>query len=268
MTSYDVITPTSIGTGVAKTSLGTNTKPTQAAQLIEFIPYYAPTAALTAGESALLETAVESNSINLLPKRVINPVTCGGLGTFGSAIIPMLEAYECHTSLTVGGTEQIEVFGQAQVANTAAMVMGCALHYSNSAPSKAEMFYAKPDNETSTGTTATTVAGNTITVNGGRTLQKLYPVLASGTVTASESYIGSMQFNSNDFDTSEPLEVPVQPIATALGTAIGLGMPKMASYKNVNMGMKSSAQIDTVLRLSEALTAAGNFIGGIGYTKV
>ena len=267
MTSYDVITPTSIGTGVAKTSLGTNTKPTQASELIEFIPYQAPTGVLTAGQSMLTETAVESNSINLLPKRVINAPIIGGLGTFTSAIIPILEAYECHTPLTSGGTEQIEVFGQAQIANTAAVVMGCALHYSNARSGQAEMFYTKPDDETNTGTTATTVAGGSITVNGGRTLQRLYPVCTSAVVTASESYISTMQFNSNDFDSSEPLEVPIQPMATALGSHVSVLCPKGSAYKNVNMGMKSSATINTVLRLSEALTATGNFIGGIGYTK-
>ena len=86
MTSYDVITPASIGTGVAKTSLGTNTKPTQASELIEFIPFQAPTGVLTAGQSMLTETAVESNSINLLPKRVINAPIVGGLALSGAIL--------------------------------------------------------------------------------------------------------------------------------------------------------------------------------------
>ena len=38
MTSWDVITPTSIGTGVAKTSLGTITKPEEVQSLVEFVP--------------------------------------------------------------------------------------------------------------------------------------------------------------------------------------------------------------------------------------
>ena len=71
MTSWDVITPTSLGTGVAKTSLGNITKPEEVQSLIEFVPYYAPSGAVTAGQSMLLETALESNSVNLLPKRVI-----------------------------------------------------------------------------------------------------------------------------------------------------------------------------------------------------
>jgi hypothetical protein len=268
MTSYDVIVPASLGTGVAKTSIGTITKPEQVTNLIEFIPYYAPTGAVTAGQSFLLETALESPSINLLPKRVINPPIQAGLGATFASLIPILEAYECNTPLSTGATPTITAFGQAQVANTVAPVMGVGFHWSTMSPQRPEMFYTKPDDETSTGTTATLVAGNSVTINDGRTLQVLMGQLASGTVTASEALIGSMQFNSNDFDSSLPLEVPLQPVNAGLSTLIGMMQPKTTMYKNVSMGMKKSCTITTALRLSEALTAAGNFIGAVGYTKV
>lgn len=267
MTSYDVIVPTSLGTGVAKTSLGTITKPEQVTNLIEFIPYYAPSGAVTAGQSMLLESALESNSINLLPKRIINPPIQAGLGATFSTMIPILEAYETNTPLQSGATPTIEAFGQAQVANTVAPTMGMCFHWSNSSPSKPEMFYTKPDNETSTGTSATTVAGNSVTINDGKTVQVLMGAVSYGTVTASESLISSMQFNSNDFDNSQALEVPIQPVSAGLSTLIGTLQAKHSLYKNVSMGMKKSCTISTVLRLSEALTAAGNFIGAVGYTK-
>ena len=129
------------------------------------------------------------------------------------------------------------------------------------------MFYDKTDNETSSGTTATTVGGGSVTINGGKTLQKLYPHISSGVVTASEDLFASMSFSSNDFANSMPLEVPLQPIAAGLGSAVALALPKGAVYKAVNMGMKDTCTINTTLRLSEALTAAGNFIGTVGYTK-
>ena len=269
MTSWAVITPTSVGTGVAKTSLGTNTKPTIAASLIEFLPYYAETGAYTAAESVLLECALESVSVkDILPKRVITPPIQAGLGATHAKLIPIMEAYECNTPLTVGGNEQIEAFGQAQIANTVAVTMGVGLHYSQAQASKAQKYYLKPDNETNTGTAATTVAGGNITINGGKTLTDLYATVTAGTVTASEDYIGSMAFTSNDFDNSMPLEVPVQPMASCLSTLVGVMLPKMSVYHNVNMGMKSSCVINTTYRQSEALTATGNFIAGVGYTKV
>ena len=268
MTSYDVITPTSLGAGVAKTSIGTNTKPAQAANLIEFIPYYAPSGAVTAAQTMMLETALESASINLLPKRVINAPMQAGLGGTFATLIPQITAFECNTPLTKGGTEIIEVFGQAQLANTVAVIMGCALHYSETAPTRsAEHFYLKPDNETSTGTAATTVAGGTITINGGKTLQILMGALSAGTVTADEGYIGSLQFNSSNFDNSQDLEIPLQPTSVGIGALNSAQQVKHSIYKNVSMGMKATCTISTVLRLSQALTAAGNFIGCVGYTK-
>ena len=64
-----------------------------------------------------------------------------------------------------------------------------------------------------------------------------------------------------------PLKVPCQPIATALGSHVSVGIPKLPSYHNIHMGMKSSCLISQSLTLDEALTATGNFIAGIGYTK-
>lgn len=267
MTSYDVIAPAGLGTGVAKTSIGTITKPEEVQGLIEFIPYYAPSGAVTAAESMLLETALESNSVNLLPKRVINPVIQAGLGATFATMIPILEAWECSTPLRSGSTPQIEAFGQAQVANTVAPSMGVAFHWTNNTPTRSEMFWAKPDNETSTGTAATTVAGNSITINDGTSVQALTAAVSAGTITASESYLSSMQFNSNDFDNSQALEIPIQPNSVGLSTLASALNVKGTTYKNVNMGMKPTCVINTVLRLSEALTAAGNFIGGVGYYK-
>jgi hypothetical protein len=86
-------------------------------------------------------------------------------------------------------------------------------------------------------------------------------------VTASESYLASIEISSNDFDNSMPLKVPTQPIATALGSHVSVGIPKLPVYKNIHQGMKSSCLISQTLTLDEALTATGNFIAGIGYTK-
>tara|TARA_R110002096_G_scaffold138918_1_gene292970 strand:+ start:453 stop:1259 length:807 start_codon:yes stop_codon:yes gene_type:complete len=268
MTSWDVITPTSIGTGVAKTSLGTITKPEEVQSLIEFVPYYAPSGAITAGESMLLETALESNSVNLLPKRIINPVIASGLGATFSSAIPILEAWNCNTPLTAGATPSIEAFGQSQVANTVAPTMGCGFHWSNSSPSNPEMFYLKPDNESNTGTAATLVSGNTISINDGKVLQSVYGAIAPTTITASESWLGSMQFNSNDFDNSQAIEVPIQPMSVGIGALNSALNLKGSYYKNVSMGMKPTCTISPVLRLSEAVTVTGSWIGGVGYTKI
>ena len=192
MTSWQVIVPTSIGTGVASTSLGNITKPEETRSLIEIVPYYCPSGAVTAGESYMTTTKLESNSVNLLPKKVINPIIAAGLGATFATCIPILEAWSCNTPLTEGATPTIQAFGESQIANTVAMSMGCAFHWSNAPPSQQEMFYTTPNNETNTGTTSTTIAGNSISINDGKTLQSIFGAISPGVVTASESYLGSL----------------------------------------------------------------------------
>ena len=69
MTAWDIATSTSLLTGVAKTEINGAqplTKPTQATELIEVVPYMASIGALTAGQTYLTKCIIESNSINLL----------------------------------------------------------------------------------------------------------------------------------------------------------------------------------------------------------
>ena len=268
MTSFQCVTPASIGTGVAKTNLGTVNKPSDSQCLIEFTPYYS-TVVTTTEESALTETAIESQSVqDILPKRVINPPVQAGLGATYASMVPILRSYECMTPLKSGSNDIITAYGQAQIANTSLVLMGVEFHFSDSKPTKPQMYYDKPDNETSSGTSATTVAGNSLTINGGKTLQHLYAEFSSSTPLASKPLLASMIFSSNNFDSSQGLEIALQPVAQGLGATLATLQPKGNVRRNVGMGMKSTCVINTTLRLSSALTTAGNFIAGIGYTKV
>ena len=268
MTSFQVVVPASIGTGVAKTNLGTVNKPSDSQCLIEFTPYYSPVVTTTE-ESMLSECAIESQSVkDILPKRVINAPVQAGLGATYASIVPILEAHECNTPLQAGSNDIITAYGQAQVANTGAPLMGVEFHFSDSRPNRPQMYYDKPNDETSSGTAATTIDGNSLTINGGKTLQNLYFELAATTPVASKPLLASMIFSSNNFDSSQGLEVALQPVAQGLGATIATLQAKAGIRKNVGMGMKSTCVINTTLRLSSALTTAGNFIAGIGYTKV
>ena len=267
MTSFQVIDPISIGTAVSKTTLGTVNKPSESQCLIEFTPFQCPTTTTTA-ESVLSETAVESQSVkDILPKRVLNAPIQAGLGATYATMVPILNAFECNTPLQAGSNDIITGFGQAQVANTAAPLMGIEFHFSDSLPNMPQMYYDKPDNESSTGTSATTVAGNSITINGGKMLKNLYAEVAQTTPVASKPLIGSMIFSSNNFDSSQGLEIACQPVAQGLGSTIATLQPKNNVRRNVNMGMKSTCIINTSYNMANAVTTAGNFITGIGYTK-
>ena len=270
MTSWDIATPTSLTTGVAKTEINGAqpiTKPTQAVNLIEVVPYMASIAALTAGQTYLTKAIIESNSINLLPKQFIVPPIMGGLGTFTTSLTPMLDTVECNTPLVQGATQQFQIYGENYIANTVANKLGMGLHYSTASPTKKEMFYDSVTNETNTGTSATSVAGENLTINDGAFLESITPVLVNAVVTASESFIGSISVTSNDFENSMPLKVPCQPTSIALGSHVSPMLAKQPVYKNIHMGMKSSCLISNTLTIDEAQTATGNFAVGYGYTK-
>jgi len=267
--SWDVATATSIGTGTAKTQIngGNNlTKPTQATNLVEVVPTITSSGAYTASKPLFVEMAIESNSIDLLPKRVIVPPIQAGLGTFINIVIPLLESYECNTPMIQGSTSQFQIYGQSQLAPTVATNLACALHYSTTAPNRPEHFYNKPDDE-STYTTATTTSGNSVTINNGAWLEDMYVANVATTPTVSESLAGYMEFSSNDFGNSMPLKVYAQPAGAGLASTLTLPCLKLASYHNTHMPMKTSCTINTTFTSDVAQAGTGNFIGGIGYTK-
>ena len=267
--SWDIATATSITAGTSKTQIngGQNlTKPTQAVNLVEAVPYIVSSGAYTASKPILTEMAIESNSIDLLPKRVIVPPIPAGLGTFINIVIPLLESYECNTPMVEGSTSQFQIYGQQQIATTVTTLMACALHYSTTPPSAPEHFYNKPDNETNY-TTATTTTGNSMTINNGAWLQDLYVANVVVTPTVSESLSGYAEFSSNDFGNSMPLKVPAQPGGAGLAGTLTTPILKLASYHNTNMPMKTSCTINTSFTNDVSQTANGAFICGVGYTK-
>ncbi len=267
MTSFQIIPPVTIGTGVAKTNLGFINKASENKNLIEFTPFYSCVVTTTA-QSLFSETAIESISVkDILPKRVLNPVVQAGLGATYGNIIPILESFECNTPLQNASNDIITGFAQAQVANTGVPLHGIEFHLSDSPPPRQQMYYDKPDNETSSGTAATKVAGNSMTINGGNMLQNLYASMALATPLASKPQLATMEFSSANFNSSQGLEIALQPVGMGLGATLSAGQPVGTKRKNVGMGMKSTCVINTALTVASAMTTASNFIAGIGYTK-
>ena len=94
--AWDIATSTSIGTGVAKTQIngGNNvTKPTQAVNLVEVVPYISSSGAYTVAQSLAVTLEIDSFSVDLLPKRIIVPPIQSGKGTMVNTVNPILEAY-------------------------------------------------------------------------------------------------------------------------------------------------------------------------------
>jgi len=267
--AWDVAVATSIGTGVAKTQIngGNNvTKPTQAVNLVEVVPYISSSGAMTVSQSLAVTLEIDSFSVDLLPKRIIVPPIQSGKGTIANTVNPILEAYECNTGLQEGATSQFIISGQSQIAPTVATNLACALHYSTTPPNRPEHFYHKPDDET-VFTAATTTSGDSFTINDGMWLEDLYVSVFTAVYTESQSLTGYGSFTSNDFGNSLPLKVPMQPGAAGLGAVGTQGIMKLAAYHNTHMPMKTSCKITTAFTNDITQTGNTSFILGVGYTK-
>lgn len=266
----DAIAPTSIGTGVAKTTLngGNDYSVSQKVKaLIEVTPEAISTGALTAAESLMLRLIAESPAIpSLSPKEYVFSAGQGGLGVFNYAAHPLLVAKEYNTVMP-GQTTPVTFSGQAQIANTVAVEMSVDLTFTDGGPLGPEQFYTAPQNETNTGTSAAEAAGNDITINGGSIINKLGVVITPGVVTASESYEGRATLSSTNFiNVPSPQRWSAQSIATGLGTTTAVAI-QADRWKKVTIPIGNSFVGNTSFILDEALTATGNFIVQVGYLK-
>lgn len=266
----DAFAPTSLGTGVAQTTLnGGNvyTVPKDAGALIEIVPTIAETGAHTAAESLMIRSDATSADLpGIVPKAFVFTGAMGGLGTFAFAMHPMILAYPYNVALKYA-TSQITFLGTCQIANTVAPEMSLQLLFSSGGQLDSEQFYTAPTNETNTGTAAGEVAGNDITINGGRAINILGGCTTTGVVTASEDVEGRYQLSSVNFNgVPSPQRYVIQPIAAALGTAVAVAVPADVRNK-VMIPIGNSFLANTALQLDEALTATGNFILWVGYKK-
>jgi len=267
--AWQTIQETSIGVAVARTQLDVaQQKPSQAVELVEFVPYMSQSGVPTTAQSQSAELELTSDSINLLPKRVIVPPIMAGLSTLIPTLIPILMAYEAHTPVKEGSTATVSAFGTAQVASTVAPLMGVGIHYATERGPNPEKFYDKPANETSTGTVATTVQGNTLQINDGIMLMDAYFAAVYTTPVAGDPIVGQFNLASNNFDDSMALDMPMQPVGSFLGATSGTFLAKLTAYHNLFKGMKSSCLITTSARFGVAIGTAGSFIHGIGYIKI
>lgn len=265
----EVVTSTSLGTGVAETRLNGDTSfvvPSQARSMIEFKPYQAPTGAITAAQSMFPKFKIKSNSIGgLEPKEVVIAPIASGLGATYHAQTPILKAFRINRNMP-GANVNIDFYGQNLVANTVANRAGAGVKLSTLPVGGPEQFWFGPTDETDTGTTAATITGGTFTINGGSMITDWYGHVTGTTVTASESYVGYAELNSSDFETIQRVRWPVYPITTSLSTLIGNTIPD-ANWEHGEVPIQKTCNVSTFFIQEETLTAAGDFFIGVGFVR-
>lgn len=263
----------SIGTGTTKTELNAATPYTLdegLQELITFTARQAETAAYTAGEGVKTVVFIESPDIKLDPIRWAMPGIVGGLGVAPSTIIPALEDTPINIACKPG--QRIRAWAQAMTANTVAPRVGVSFDGASVRSGKPQVYYDVSGSETpavtAMGTAAARVQLGNITVQDVarivRTYMRQYPTV----VTASQDWIAWAEWICSGFRDATPLQHGVQPIASNLGTAIGVGIP-LEHTRTVDREFKSRAQniIQTFINVEELQTGNGSTIAGIAMLK-
>ena len=214
---------------------------------------------------------IQSDDVAVEPKRFSLYAIYGGDATFSAAISPRLRTYPLNVDVSNVRSARINYFGTDQLDATIEPALGATVVYDTNPPSQPEQFYQKPDNESSTGTAlGERIAGNSITITGGREVNYLSVVIGTEVALLSEHVFGFGGFESSDFLTSMPYRVAVQPLNAGLGANVNYQGDGISSYQMpVGSGIPIAGRtvINTFFTNVDALGTAGVFVNGVGYIK-
>jgi hypothetical protein len=265
----DVVTPTSLGTGVAETRLNGDTSftlPSWAKQIVEFTPFQYFTGAATAAQSATPKFKIKSSSIGgLEPKELVIAPISSELGATSSNTTPVLRSFKLNRNIP-GANVQIDFYGQNLVLNTVANAGGVTVKLSSTPTGQKEQFYLASTNETDSGTTAAVIDGGGITLNGATGINMWYGQLMPVTVVASESYAGFMILQSADFKEVQRIRYAPYQITTGLSTLITTIVPDQMYYEGW-CPVQPTCTITDQFDQRETVNAAYDFINGLGFVR-
>jgi hypothetical protein len=274
--TWDVLTSSSLGTSTTRTQINGASDyfiPAQISQLIGVEWAQAETGAYTAGESIQTVTELTSQDItpNIAPKRVALPGIIGGLGTAGNGQIPALE--EIPYNIMVRPSNRLQGWGTELTANTVAPRLGASLHLTDTPNGKPHVFWDVADSSgtptaTALGTAAATVNGTNITLTGARALLRAYSRIYPTTVTASVDYLVYSTITCSNFNNAAPLKYYNTPIASHLGTAIGVTIP--ADSENPIMrqfNTQAQVVVQNQYTVDIAITGNGKAITGVAFLR-
>lgn len=266
----DVVTSTSLGTGVAETLINGGVSynvPAWAHWMEEFTPVQYATGAVTAAQSFTPKFKIKSSSVpGLEPKEIVIAPIAACLGATSSNTTPILKSFKLRRSLP-GANINIDFYGQNLVANTVANAAGCTVKLSSTPLGGQEQYYMASTDETASATTAIATDGGNIVLNGGTRLNMWYGQLMPVTVVASESYAGYMEINSADFD-GDANRIRFWPyqITAGLSTLITTIVPDQMYYEG-NVPIRNTATLTPRFQQTEGVNAAYNFIAGVGFVR-
>lgn len=278
-TYCDVIQDVSLGTSTAKTELsgdrsGNSTDyvlPAAAKGIISIQPYlYIVTP--TATQSLIASLKIESDDLGIKDFEVFAPPGMATVSTPSPSMTDLMRTAEYPVYFPCLGGEKVQVYGIPQVANTVAPFMGAMIKWTDDTSQLTQpQFRARiggtpgaAGSVTSTGTSATSVTGATITLAGqpARTIRAVTGIIANTTLAAVKPLAGWFSFNSPEL--SYVLRAPFEPVQGPLAAT----MPPtqhLTRVDNLSVPIQPPSTIQTALQLTAAPTTAGSFANGLIY---
>ncbi len=281
MTNFvDVIGDRSLGTSTAQIQLSGDKSgnatdyvvPTNVRSILAVSPILSQLTP-TAGESVQATLSLISSDLNFGNCEMLAEPLGSALSTvaFQPATVQNRNIYPLNMN-TQGG-EHIQFYGQAQVANTVAPFMGATLYVSDQPIQGPQYFYLttsknkNSSNPTSSGTSPTAVAGQSVTISGQGTgtIRALYGVFASGTIVASDVVRGYFSVSAPEIQYVNH-RWEMEPVQGFLGTT-GQTNNYIARADKLSIPFKTPTTVSTTLTLVTAPANAGTFEVGIQYTQ-
>lgn len=251
----------SLGTGVVRTKIQTIGMPSWARSLIGIVPIMADITP-TAAQSIMAQVELESSDCNVNPFQCLASPIGSGLGATYNTLTGK-DKYL--VGLPLKGSENIDIYGTALVANTVAPKMGVAFIISDE-PAPFRQRHAKLGTATSTGTTVDTdVPGTAYQISGASRIVELMGMVGTKVIAAGDALLGMIKFTSSELVLNTPLEMPLYPNSFGLGATGSMLIPGV-SRADVNVPVKSGqVTIRDYLNCNLLPAAAGTFVDGLVY---
>jgi len=274
----DEVATVSLGTATGKTLLGGShiegtsfnyQIPTDARALVAVRPKLYSTTP-TANQAVVATLKVESADLHIGDFEVFANPLDSGLGTNEMQILEKSHWYPIN--YPCNGSELVQFYGTAQIANTVAPLMGVDVLLSDEPPSGPIVQAKVTGINYSGGPTSTGTAAATFVVDGGiiiaapqKLIKAVYGVVVGTTPAASKPIGGQFNVSAGELNIN-PLRWQAEPITGFLGTSTTGALAHLSLYEGLNIRLRSPSRVVGSFELDTAITTAGNF--EVGYLYV
>jgi hypothetical protein len=238
--------------------------PAAAKSILAIIPYVAAPGGNTAGEPIIAKVSLVSDDFPVAPYTVPCQVIGSSLGKSG--IQPLEEAPTYPVNCPVKGGSELKIYGAGLIDHTIEPYVAVTVVIGDfyAAP----QFHAKLGTVTSTGTSATEVAGSGIRLTGCRAIKKVAGFAVGGTVSEKTGIMGKFRLSSAGFKGMGDVEFAAEPISGVLKTDASTASAQeyaKLTMVDVDVPVTDPIDINDYFTLAVALSAAGKWAVGLIY---